>query len=162
MLLTRVAPSCARFSDTSLRFVSFQAADPGMEEAPSDASWCEARSRLPQKLLPELVQQSTRRLQNVERRFSHQRTIRTTGTSSRHSNLSTSYCRNDRVPTWTISPCSKTMNRLNSSFRRLVLRDLVKASGEPLLLLSKNDKLVVCRAEHPALPAGRQPRFGGL
>ena len=99
---------------------------------------------------------------SVERRFSHQRTIRTTGTSSRHSNLSTSYCRNDRVPTWTISPCSKTMNRLNSSFRRLVLRDLVKASGEPLLLLSKNDKLVVRRAEHPALPVARQPRFGGL
>ena len=41
------------------------AADPDMEEAPSDASWCEARSRLPQKLLPELVQQSTRRLQNL-------------------------------------------------------------------------------------------------
>ncbi len=63
MLLTRIAPSCARFSDTSLRCVSFQAAEPCMEEAPSDASWCEARSRLPQKLLPELVQQSTRRLQ---------------------------------------------------------------------------------------------------
>lgn len=34
------------------------------------------------------------------------------------------------------------MNRLNSSFRRLVLRDLVKASGEPLLLLSKNTSLL--------------------
>ena len=38
---------------------------PGMEEAPSDASWCDARSRLPEKLLPQLVQRSARRLENM-------------------------------------------------------------------------------------------------
>lgn len=41
------------------------AADGSMQEAPSDASWCEARSRLPQPLLPQLVQRSARRLQNL-------------------------------------------------------------------------------------------------
>jgi hypothetical protein len=40
-------------------------ADPSMEEAPSDASWCEARSRLPRQLLPELIQQSVARLQDL-------------------------------------------------------------------------------------------------
>lgn len=39
------------------------AADPEMEEAPSDASWCDARSRLPQALLPQLVRRSAQGLQ---------------------------------------------------------------------------------------------------
>jgi hypothetical protein len=41
------------------------ATDPGMGEAPADGSWCEARSRLPEELLPRLVQRSARRLQKL-------------------------------------------------------------------------------------------------
>lgn len=40
-------------------------ADPSMEEAPSDASWCDARSRLPEELLPQLIQRSARRLESM-------------------------------------------------------------------------------------------------
>jgi hypothetical protein len=39
------------------------AAESGIEEAPSDASWCAARSRLPEELLPQLIQRSAWRLQ---------------------------------------------------------------------------------------------------
>lgn len=41
------------------------ASSPGMMETPSDASWCEARSRLPTSLLPELIRQSVTRLEDL-------------------------------------------------------------------------------------------------